>query len=65
MTLLPDPTQILAHGKAHKTQTQCQPCQELKMPIHSIHCPPIPDDGLHISFKPNICKNNRNQQSKS
>jgi len=31
------PTQFLAHGKAHKTQTQCKPFQELKMPTH---CPP-------------------------
>ena len=30
MTLPPDPSLFLAHGKAHKTPTQSQPCQELK-----------------------------------
>lgn len=39
MTLPPDPTQFLAHCKAHKTPTQSQPCQELKMPTHN---PPHP-----------------------
>jgi hypothetical protein len=31
----PDPTPFLAHGKAHKTSTQSQPCKEPKMPTHS------------------------------
>jgi len=41
MILPPDPTLFLAHGKAHKTPTQSQPCQELKMPTH---CLPTPAD---------------------
>jgi hypothetical protein len=40
MILPPDPTQFLAHGKAHKTLTQSQPCQELKMPTPHAHPPP-------------------------
>ena len=39
MILPPDPTLFLAHGKAHKTPTQSQPCQELKMPTHSLPTP--------------------------
>lgn len=41
MTLPPDPTQFLAHCKAHKARTQSQPCKELKMPTHY---PPSPAD---------------------
>jgi hypothetical protein len=41
MTLPPDSTLFLAHGKAHKTLKQSQPCQELKMPTHR---PPTPAD---------------------
>jgi len=49
-----DPTQFLAHGKAHKTPTQSQPCQELKMltpkPTHH------PADGILMSFTSNISR---------
>jgi hypothetical protein len=41
MTLPPDPSLFLAHGKAQKTPTQSQPCKELKMPTHN---PPTPAD---------------------
>ena len=47
MTLPPDPTLFLAHCKAHKTQTQSQPCKELKMPTHS---PSTPADEYLSSF---------------
>ena len=54
MTFPPDPTQFLAHCKAHKTPTQNPPCKELKMPTHN---PPTPADEYlsslvqHISNK--------------
>jgi hypothetical protein len=41
MTLPPDPTQFLAHCKAHKAPAQSQPCKELKMLPHN---PPTPAD---------------------
>jgi hypothetical protein len=41
MTLQSYPTLFLVHGKAHKAQTQSQPCLELKMPTHN---PPTPAD---------------------
>ena len=47
MTLPPDPTQFLAHCKAHKTPTQSQPCKELKMPAAQ---PPTPADGILIGL---------------
>ena len=47
MTLPPDPTPFLAHCKAHKSQTQNQPCKELKMPAHN---PPTPADGILLGL---------------
>jgi hypothetical protein len=60
MTLPPDPTLFLAHGKTHKTQTQSQPCQELKMPTHS---PPTPADGILISLTFKISTDNTGKAS--
>ena len=47
MTLPHDPSQFLAHCKAHITQTQTKPCKELKMLIHN---PPTPADEYFSSF---------------
>lgn len=53
MTLPLNPTLFLAHGKARNTQTQSQPCQELKMQTHS---PLTPADGILMSFTSNTSK---------
>ena len=59
MTLPHDPTLFLAHGKAHKTQTQSQPCQELKMPTHQAHPPPSRRNSYQLNKKTSADNNHQ------